>query len=147
MTTLTVVLAVFLNSNAQDQRLYLAAKGDSVAYDSAVVMNLELYRLVRSSVNEGQAFVDSLSVFITRQQEQQDLHDKIVVGFQEDQKLYEERLQQKDSLINRQSQVIENLYTEVMKDKRKSVFKKIGGWFRDNWQGIFVGYAAAKVVD
>lgn len=144
MTVLLVTLV--FSQNSDTVRVYGASKGDTVRYDSAAVIQIDLYRLIRNQVSVGTAFVDTLENFIHIQQLQQARQEKIVLNLQKDISLSDKILISKDSIISSQSRVIEKYYSELNKPKPVKLFPKIGLWFKNNWEGLVFGLGAGAYI-
>ena len=138
LSILTVLMLISAFSQTSD-RLYAASKGDTVKYDSAAVLEIEFYRLVRKQVNTGMGFIDTLQFYIKIQHEQQIRQEKIISNLIQDISISEQRLTAKDSVISFQNIVIQTYYDELNKPKPKGIFRKIGVWFENSWEKILVG--------
>ena len=121
---LTLFLLIGLSSKAQYR---LAVKGDRVGYDSAVVVELNRYRLESKLLNTRKSAIDSLRLEVELLYQQLAFRDTIrSVTILEVSKL-NERISAKDAVIEKQQADINFFYQEATKPRGwKDILRKEG---------------------
>ncbi len=112
-----VILACFLNFSSSAQNAYKAAKGDTVKYDSAAVMNLNTYRAVREYMIDAEQFIDSTQLLIVTYEQESFMLDQYLMGQDKEIDLLYQRIDAKDSLISQQQIKFDDLVKEREKQR------------------------------
>ena len=124
---LILSIALCLNFEASAQGIYKAAKGHVIKYDSAAIMELWRYRVIKKDISgaimDKFAFMDSVRSVIAAYEQEAFMLDQYTMGQDREIDLLYARIDAKDSLIAAQRVSFDNLM-EATKPKKQTFWQK-----------------------